>query len=98
MSTDFEMCSYSTENRDLVVWRDVLNEHLPKSLHLPESITACLEARHAWCELPGLLLYKCTILANSLPFLVSLLIYKMSVIIPLQDMRVKCYRTHKHCA
>lgn len=58
MSTDLEMCSYSAENTDLVVWRDALNEHLPKYLHLPESITACLEARHAWCELPSLLFYN----------------------------------------
>lgn len=47
MNTDFEMCSDSTENRDLVLWRDVLNKHLPKSTHLPESIIACLETRHA---------------------------------------------------
>lgn len=97
MSTDFGVCPYSTGNSDLVVWRDALNEHLPRSLHLPESITACLEARHAWCGLPGLLLYNCTILVNSLPFLVSLLIYKMSILLPLRDTRVKCYSTRKHC-
>lgn len=47
MNTDFEMCSDGTENRDFVLWRDVLNKHLPKSTHLPESIIACLETRHA---------------------------------------------------
>lgn len=98
MSTDFEMGSYSTESRDLIVRRDVLNEHLPKSLLLPGSIAACLETRHAWWELPSLLFYNCTILVNSLPCLVSVLIYKMSRMLPLQDMRVKCYSTRKHCA